>query len=350
MTASSVILAPFAALYGALIQTHAALYRRGIIRVSRLDAPVISVGNITTGGTGKTPLVEHIARIAAGKDRRVCILTRGYKRENPKQRVVVSDGWNLLAGANEAGDEPRLLAENLKGIAAVICDADRFAAGKWAIDQLGSDFFILDDGFQHLQLARDLNIVTIDATDAWGNGHLLPRGRLRERLDGLARADCIVITRVDQADDLDLIRSEIERLSKHRPLFTSRMRVRDLRRVFPTTGSVEIATKQEVIAPIAAFAGIGNQRSFTRQLQNEGYEPVSVSVFPDHHRYSQKDVAGIVEKARSAGANSLITTAKDAVKLRDLSFELPCYVLDIEISIDEDRYFVEMIRAALRHT
>jgi tetraacyldisaccharide 4'-kinase len=347
MTASSMILAPFAALYGAIIETHAALYRRGIINVSRLDAPVISVGNITTGGTGKTPLVEYIARAAAAEGHRVCILTRGYRRKNPKQRVLVSDGRTIMGSEIESGDEPRVLAEHLQGIAAVISDADRFAAGQWAIAELGSDVFILDDGFQHLQLARDLNVVTIDATDAWGNGHLLPRGRLRERPGGLARSDCIVITRADQADDLNSIKSEIERVSNRCPLFTSRMRVRGLRRVLQATASVEIATKPEVVAPIAAFAGIGNQRSFSRQLQNEGYEPVSISVFPDHHRYSQRDIGGIVAKAKLAGARSLITTAKDAVKLRDFSLELPCYVLDIEICIDEEQLFVEMIRAAI---
>lgn len=347
MTASSMFLAPFATLYGAIVETHTALYRRGIINVSKLAVPVISVGNITTGGTGKTPLVEYIARALAAEGRRVCILTRGYRREHPKQRVLVSDGSTVLAGERQSGDEPRLLAEQLQGIAAVISDADRFAAGQWAIAELGSDVFILDDGFQHLQLARDLNVVTLDATDAWGGGHLLPRGRLRERPGGLSRADCIVVTRTDQAADLNSLKSEIERVSNHRPLFTSRMEVSGLRPVFQATAAVDVATKQEVVAPIAAFAGIGNQRSFLRQLQSEGYEPVSISVFPDHHSYRQADIDGIVMKAKSAGAKSLITTAKDAVKLHDLALELPCYVLDIEICIDDEQHFVEMIRAAI---
>ena len=208
--ASSIILAPLGALYGAITETRLALYRRGLLNVSKLDAPVISVGNITTGGTGKTPLVEYIARALAAEGRKVCILTRGYGRENPKARVLVSDGQQVLASENEAGDEPRLLAENLQGIAAVISDADRFAAGQWAISELGSEVFILDDGFQHLRLARDLNVATIDATDPWGGGRLLPRGRLREPRAGLARADCIVITRADQADDFDSLKREIE--------------------------------------------------------------------------------------------------------------------------------------------
>ena len=125
------------------------------------------------------------------------------------------------------------------------------------------------------------------------------------------------------------------------------MRVSGLRSISQATTALSTATKREVVTPIAAFAAIGNQRSFSRQLQGEGYEPVSVSMFPDHHRYSQNDIDGIVAKAKTAGAKSLITTAKDAVKLRDLTIELPCYVLDIEICIDDEQHFVEMIRAAI---
>jgi tetraacyldisaccharide 4'-kinase len=344
---SSIVLVPFGVLYGAITEARLALYRRGLLKVSKLDAPVISVGNITIGGTGKTPLVEYIARTLAAEGRKVCILTRGYGRKNPKRRVLVSDAHNLLASENEAGDEPRLLAENLQGIAAVISDANRFAAGQWAIKELGAQVFILDDGFQHLQLARDLNVATIDATQAWGNGRMVPQGRLREKRSGLARADCIVITRADQADDLELIRSEIEKVSNHRALFTSRMRVRRLRKFDEEFLENEIEAKQDFISPLAAFCAIGNPLAFLKQLENEGCHPVGISEFPDHHRYDQRDVESIIEKAKQAGAKSLITTAKDAVKLRGFSFELPCYVLDIEICIDEESRFIEMIHRAI---
>ena len=201
-SASSIVLAPLSVLYAAVTRTRLALYKRGVLKLSTLDAPVISVGNITTGGTGKTPLVEWVARALDRQGRKVCILTRGYGRENPNIRIVVSDGQRILANELEAGDEPRLLAENLLGLAAVISDADRFAAGQWANKEFGSDVFILDDGFQHLRLVRDLNIVTIDATNPWGGGRLLPYGRLREPRGVLSRADCVVITRADQAHDL----------------------------------------------------------------------------------------------------------------------------------------------------
>src|SRR5260370_18823855 len=148
-SASSAVLAPVIVLYGAVTRTRLALYERGFLKPTKLDAPVISVGNITTGGTGKTPLVEWVARSPVREGRKVCILTRGYGREDPNARIVVSDGQRILANELEAGDEPRLLAENLLGLAAVICDADRFAAGQWANQEFGSDVFILVDGFPH---------------------------------------------------------------------------------------------------------------------------------------------------------------------------------------------------------
>ena len=345
--ASSIILAPLGALYGAITETRLALYRRGILSISRLDAPVISIGNITTGGTGKTPLVEYIARTLAAEGRQVCILTRGYGRQNQQARVLVSDAQKILAGEKEAGDEPFLLAENLQGIAAVISDADRFTAGQWAIRELGSEVFILDDGFQHLRLARDLDVATIDATNPWGDGQLLPRGRLRERRGGLARADCILITRADQAEDFDSLRGELDQVSNHRPLFTSAMRVRGLRKFNEPISSSVAGAKPEIESPVAAFCAIGNPGAFMDQLRNEGYELVGGSVFPDHHRYDQRDVGSIIEKARKAGAKSLITTAKDAVKLRGLAFDFSCYVLDIEIRIDDEARFIEMIRPAI---
>jgi tetraacyldisaccharide 4'-kinase len=223
-----IVLAPVAAIYGAVAQARIGLYHRGLLRVSRLPGPVVSVGNITTGGTGKTPLVEFVAHALAREGRKVCVLTRGYGRQKNRQRVLVSDGHRVLADANEAGDEPRLLAERLLGISAVVSDAHRFAAGEWATKNLGSDAFVLDDGFQHLGLARNLDIVAIDATEPWGHGHLLPWGRLRERAHGLSRAGCVVITRTDQVDDVNALRQEIERLAPNRPVFSSRMKIRGL--------------------------------------------------------------------------------------------------------------------------
>src|SRR5688572_29730312 len=220
----SLILPPLSVLYGAVTRTRLSLYRRGTFQSTKLDRPVISVGNITTGGTGKTPIVEWIARTLATAGKKVSILTRGYGRDNPDRLVVVSDGKTVMATPSEAGDEPFLLATNLVGASAVISSADRVAAGNEAIKSFNSDCFILDDGFQHLRVERDLNIVTIDATNPWGGGHLLPYGRLREPLSGLSRADVIVMTRTDQANNIDVHDTEIRKHAGDLPLFHSRMR------------------------------------------------------------------------------------------------------------------------------
>jgi len=327
----SLILPPLSVLYGAVTRTRLSLYRRGTFHSTKLDRPVISVGNITTGGTGKTPLVEWVARTIAGAGKKVCILTRGYGRENPDRQVVVSDGTNVLANPSEAGDEPFLLATNLAGIAAVISNADRIEAAKGAIKHLGTDCFVLDDGFQHLRLERDLNIVTIDATNPWGGGHLLPYGRLREPLSGLSRADCIVITRADQANNLDALRDEIRRLTENAPIFQSTMRIKNLPEMIPT--------------PVAAFCGVGNPQSFFNLIP---HELVLQKTFPDHHRYSQTDVDSLIEAATRAGAESLITTAKDAVKLKSLLFSLPCFVLEIEPRIENEAELARLVLTAAK--
>lgn len=345
-----IVLAPLAALYGAGTLARLVLYRRGLLPVMKLAAPVISVGNITTGGTGKTPLVEFIVRELAGQGRRVCVLTRGYGREKAGRQVVVSDGHSILATENQAGDEPRLLAETLQGSAAVISNADRFAAGEWAMKNLGSEVFVMDDGFQHLRLARSLNIVAIDATQPWGQGHLLPWGHLREPATGLSRADCVVITRAEQLDNVSELRAEIGRLAPGKPLFTSRMAIRGFRQLLAQASEDEGPHGDrgiEIAQPVAAFCGIGNPASFFRHLKRAGYDPVSATAFPDHHRYTKADINNIVKAARDAGAGVLITTAKDAVKLLGVSFELPCYVLEIEISIDDQLRFLEMVYSSV---
>jgi tetraacyldisaccharide 4'-kinase len=324
----SLILPPLSTLYGAVTRTRLALYRRGTFRTTKLDRPVISVGNMTVGGTGKTPLVEWVAKTIARSGKKVCILTRGYGRENPQQQVVVSDGKTILATAAEAGDEPYLLATNLLGSAAVISNADRVSAGRYAIEAFGAECFVLDDGFQHLRLARDLNIVTVDATNPWGGGQLLPYGRLREPLSGLNRADCVVLTRCDQAINLNALQDEIRALIRGRPLFESTMRA--LPALVPPV-------------PVAAFCAIGNSESFFTQLKKSDYEVVVERAFTDHHSYTQRDVDDLIAVATRAGAKGLITTAKDAVKLRSFTFSLPWHVFAIEIAIKDEEVLSQLI-------
>lgn len=340
--AGSLALLPFGGLYAAAVKARLALFNTGVLKPGNLSAPVISVGNITAGGTGKTPLVEWIARFAAQEGARPCILTRGYSRENPNHQVVVSNGNEILASVFEAGDEPLLLAENLAGAVAVICNRDRTAAGRWAIAHLDSNVFILDDGFQHLRLARQLNIVTIDATNPWSNGRVLPAGLLREPRGGLARADCVVVTRANQSTSVDRLRHAIDRFSNGKPIFLSSMENTGL---LPLSSSTEPAPGNSV--SFGAFCAVGNPQSFFAQLQDEGRALVSTRTFRDHHLYTQADIDEIAREAAAAGAKALITTTKDAVKLRALKFDLPAYVAGIEIEIQNDAELRQMIRNAI---
>jgi tetraacyldisaccharide 4'-kinase len=337
----SFVLPPLSILYDAVTRTRLSLYRRGTFHTTKLDRPVISIGNITTGGTGKTPLVEWVARTIAAHGKKVCILTRGYGRKDPHLQVIVSDGYGVLASPAEAGDEPYLLATKLAGKAAVISSADRIAAGQEAIKDFGTECFVLDDGFQHLRLARDLNVVTIDATNPWGGGSLLPYGRLREKPEGLSRADCVVITRCDQVDSVDALREEILNFTGEGPIFESEMR--------PVRVSSLRNPSETLAAParVAAFCAVGNPYSFFENLRRLGFELAMEKSFPDHHAYSQDEIDSLTQEAKDTGATSLITTAKDAVKLRTLSFSIPCYVLDIEISIENEDTLTRLIVEAI---
>ena len=342
---ASVVLSPLGGLYGVAMKARRALYRRGFLSNRRIPAPLISVGNLTMGGTGKTPLVQWIAEQLAAANRRVCILTRGYGRKNPKQRVVVSKGAGVLSDADYAGDEAFLLAESLKGRAAVISDADRGAAALWAIKNLASDVFVLDDGFQNLGLARNLDIVTIDATNPWGNRRLLPAGILREPPDELARADCVVLTRVNESNTVPELEREVTELTNGLPVFHSSMKIRGLRAInaahenFP---AVEIKNSK-----VAAFCGIGNPESFFSQLRSAGYQLAATEIFRDHHVYTQADIDRLVCRSSASGASVILTTAKDEVKLRSLRFALPCYAVEIGIEIEEEDQFRSLIEKAL---
>ena len=220
-----------------------------------LGCRTISIGNITTGGTGKTPLVAYVARVLAKRGERVCILTRGYGRENPKQRVLVSDGNEIFASVREAGDEPFELAKKLRGEAIIIGDADRVAAAEWAKRKFGVTMFILDDGFQHRRAKRDLDIVCIDATNPFGGGKMLPAGRLREPLGNLKRADVIVITRANLVDDLTDLKCEISQLAPAKPIFNAENRITNITLLDDFHRHKQAPRKIEIMERVAAFCG-----------------------------------------------------------------------------------------------
>lgn len=345
----SLALAPLGMLYGAVARARLRLYRAGFLKSERVGAPVVSVGNLTTGGTGKTPLVEWVARALAREGLRACVLTRGYGRADESRRVVASDGERVLAEVAECGDEPRLLAENLLGVAGVVCDRDRVAAARWARAELGAEVFVLDDGFQHLRIARDLDIVTLDATAPWGGGHMLPRGRLREPATGLARADCVVITRAELAEDLEGLRTEVERVSMGRAaVFTLRARALSLT---PLSGYGRTVADYKVeLVPMGAagaFCAVGNPGAFFENLRKHGFKLLYERAFPDHHAYTREEAEAVSRAAVERGARALLTTAKDAVKLRGLDFALPCYVVEAKLEFDDEARLLGLLRGAV---
>lgn len=344
---SAMMLTPLATAYGVVMRARATLYRIGALASHKIEAPVISVGNITTGGSGKTPLVEWIAQRLHLEGRRTCVLTRGYGRADPQRCVVVSDGENILADARVGGDEPYLLAEKLRGVAAVISDRNRVAAARWALKNLRVDTFILDDGFQYLRIERDLDIVTIDAMNPFGGNKLLPQGRLREPLKSLARADCIIITRADLITDAEALRTRVRELSGGRTVLLSKTRITH---VHPLLASEEISspnTKLTLPQTLAAFCALGNPQAFYAQLSRDQCALSYTRSFRDHHVYTQKDVDALTLEAAASGAQALVTTAKDAVKLRALRFALPCYVIEIAIEFDDESALLKLIREAI---
>ncbi len=338
---------PLSRLYGGIINVRNSLYERGFFKSYSLGVPAISVGNITVGGTGKTPLVAFVAGILAERGEKVCILTRGYGRENPKERVLVSDAENILTDARQAGDEPFELARKLLGKAFVVADAKRVSAGIWAREKFGITAFVLDDAFQHQKVKRDLNIVTIDATNPFGNEKVLPSGILRESLSNLKRADLIVITRANLSDEIKNIKSKISKYNADCPILISENKVSDLISLEEFHVKTE-KTKdkgQRTKDNFFAFCALGNPENFFEQLHRENFNLVSTEKFPDHHFYTQKDIEKLEEKAIKLKAETFLTTAKDAVKLKNLKFDLPCYVVENKLIFDNEKKLREIIGA-----
>jgi tetraacyldisaccharide 4'-kinase len=316
VTLSQTLLWPFTLPYGAIVNLRARAYRTGLLRQKHLDGIVISVGNLTTGGTGKTPMVLWITERLVAEGKRVGILTRGYRGISGTQTQSAEIAASSAAGTGEASssDEVQLLLNRLGDRVAFGVGADRFARGT-ELAKNGVEWFVLDDGFQHLQLARDVNIVLVDATNPFGGGYLLPAGRLREPRTALGRADIIVITRSDYTPALE---AKI-RLYTAAPIFHACARLDSILSV-NADGSVGPQTnlKNE---KLFAFSGIGNGPAFVNDLRNWGYSIVGSKYFPDHHRYSQRDANAIEAEARGTGATALICTEKDKYNLAGVRWQ-----------------------------
>jgi tetraacyldisaccharide 4'-kinase len=343
----SSLLIPFGKIYGWAMDARNALYDRGIFRVHDLGVRTISVGNLTTGGTGKTPLVAMIAKMLAERGETVCILTRGYGRKNAGERVLVSDGKSVLVDAATGGDEPVELARKLIGKAIVISHADRVAAGNWAKEKFGVTAFILDDGFQHRRVKRDLDIVCIDATNPLGgNSRVLPAGTLRESFEGLKRADAIIVTRTDLVDSTDALRERLRKCNSNAPIFEMSATVSAISPLeaylHDETTSGDNASHPAHSGSFA-FCGLGNPENFRTMLEKHGMVLSGFKAFGDHKKYTQADIDDLENDAGSGDANFLLTTAKDSVKLAGLNFALPVFVVEIEPHIDDNIGFEKLL-------
>ncbi|MDO8542727.1 MAG: tetraacyldisaccharide 4'-kinase [Opitutaceae bacterium] len=336
-------------LFSGVAQARLWLYRHRILHDQPLGCLVVVVGNLTVGGTGKTPVVEKFARALRDRGRRVAILSRGYKSKAPPfwKRLwwelthaelppprIVSDGERVLLDSEQAGDEPFMLARNLPGVI-VLVDKNRVNAGAYAIKKFGCDTLVLDDGFQYLPLKGRLNLLLVDKTNPFGNGHLLPRGILREPIKHVRRASYVFLTKSNGVRD-----RELEQLidthnpgvdiieCAHRPQYLQRFGL-----LLNAAGAREplVFLKGK---RVFAFSGIATPESFEKFLRDLGAMLVGRERFLDHYRYEPEDIEGLFELARREGAECLVTTEKDAVRISETAaLPLPLYYLRLEIEI-----------------
>lgn len=341
-----------AALYGLAVQMRLWLYQWNILKPARLRNPTISIGNLTVGGTGKTPIVELVARVLKQEGESVVILSRGYKAKDNSQSHQVSDGAHIQLSWEEAGDEPYLLARNLPGVKVYI-GRDRYRSGRQAEGGDGACVFVLDDGFQHLQLGRTLNVLLIDATDPFGGGRLLPLGRLRETRQGIRRADVIMVTRSDHPFDEEALSRRIRR---YHPSVHLLFAYHDVVGLMP----VHSAGRREIIEDpekerleirdfsgesVVAVSGIGRPDLFEQDITHFQLGLAKSFRFPDHHQYTQSEVDKIISEAYRLNVRMVMTTEKDAVRLAALDLkDMPFYYLRIEAKVEDEgrlRFYLE---------
>lgn len=332
-------LRPVSYAYGAAVSLRTALFACGLARTRRLPVPVLSVGNISVGGSGKTPFVEMLADRLRERDQQVVIILRGYRGGSTKP-IVVSDGKSVRCKPPVAGDEAYLLAQHLPGVA-VLTGADRYRVGEIAIEQVACGVIILDDGFQHRRLHRDLDIVLVDAVNPFGYGRLLPSGLLREPPEALERADIVVVTNADAGRDVD---SAIRAIRQYAPAAPIAKAVHRPVSLIDVTNEDRVGLERLTGRRLLAVSGIANPSRFEAMLGRLGARVAAHQIFPDHHRYTSADLEFIGRAAKDSGASMVVTTEKDMVKLAHLDIaqvDAPLYALSIFFELLEGTELLE---------
>ena len=334
------ILYVFSKIYALLVDIKLWGYRQGIFSRKKLDCFVISLGNVTVGGTGKTPTAQRLASDIRDMGYKVVILNRGYRAKWHGKVGIVSDGQRLHMTAADAGDEAFMLAKHLPKVP-VLIGADRSVTGQYAIENFGAEVAILDDGFQHWQLERDMDILLVDAVNVFGNGYMLPRGTLREPISHISRADVCLLTKVDQAADgsREYIRDTVHRYNDGAQIVES---IHEPRRFIPLADwYVDIAgegvdVNQMRGRKIMAVSAIGNPASFEQTLSDLGVIIIESLRYPDHHDYSMLEMSDILRQAENMGAEAIVITEKDAVKIPmevvHAGSTVPVYVICVEVN------------------
>ena len=333
------LLKGFSFLFAAVVSFRYLLYRTGLLRRFPLGVQVISIGNVTAGGTGKTPVTEIFARTLAAEGRKVAILSRGYRRkEAPWWRrmftqvieppLVVSDGRHVLTDAATGGDEPYMLASNLPGVAVVV-DRNRVKAGRYAVKRFGCNTIILDDGFQYQKLKHSVEVVLVDSTNPFGNGNMLPRGILREPARHLSRADTIFLTKC--RGDVSAVRDLVRRYNTTAEIVECNHAPRMLKDVWSRE---ELPLSWLQGKTVCTLSGIASPKGFENSLRQLGAKVVWCERYADHHRYDASEVLYALNRSSDMGADALVTTEKDAVRFpRFETSPVRCLYLRIAIEI-----------------
>ncbi|KPA10508.1 Tetraacyldisaccharide 4'-kinase [Candidatus Magnetomorum sp. HK-1] len=333
-------------IYAVVMKIRALFYAHGIFRTKRLSCKVISIGNITVGGSGKTPMTIYLARMLQRLGFNIVIISRGYRGQYERRTGIVSDGNKLLMDADSAGDEPFLMAGKLKGVP-VIVGKDRYECGCLAIQKFNPQVILLDDAFQHLRLHRDVDMVLMDRSRPLGNSHVIPRGMLREPAIHLKRGHIFVLTRATQSQLNDI--SNIEHYIANKPILRCRHVPDQLMQTNEKGHLILFDPSSLAEKPIFAFSGIANNEDFQRMINTLKYQTVGALHFPDHHVYSDADLSKIIAQAHQSGAKCLVTTEKDYVKIIErVQWNLPLFALGIRLSFgNETNYFENVIKEKL---